>query len=74
MFRKRKGNKAKNIWKQYVQSTEDASLPKLFQLTDQSIKETKQKDVSFKIAYWKDKMAYARIVEAPQEAEDARPE
>ena len=35
MFRKRQGKKEKNVWKQYIQPTEDASLPKLFLLTDQ---------------------------------------
>ena len=41
----------------------DASLPKLFYLVDQSIKETKPRNVQFKIAYWRDKHPYARLVE-----------
>ena len=63
MFRKRRGKKEKNIWKQYIQPTEDPSLPKLFLLADQSIKETVSREVLFKIAYWKEKMPYARLVE-----------
>jgi len=63
MFRKRTGKKEKNIWKQFVQPTEDPSLPKLFILVDQSIKETKPREVSFKIAYWKEKWPYARLVD-----------
>ena len=65
MFRKRQGKKDKNVWKQYVQPLEDSSLPKLFMLVDQSIKETQKKEVYFKIAYWKEKMAYARLVDGP---------
>ena len=63
MFRKRQGKKEKNVWKQYIQPLEDPSLPKLFVLTDQTIKETKKREVYFKIAYWKEKMPYARLVE-----------
>ena len=63
MFRKRQGKKEKNVWKQYIQPTEDPSLPKLFLLTDQSIKETQKREVNFKIAYWKEKMPYAKLVE-----------
>ena len=68
MFRKRQGKKEKNVWKQYVQATEDASLPKLFMLTDQTIKETKAREVNFKVAYWKEKWPYARLVEPGEEA------
>jgi len=63
MFRKRQGKKEKNVWKQYVQPTEDASLPKLFLQADQTIKETQKREVSFKVAYWKEKWPYARLVE-----------
>ena len=63
MFRKRQGKKEKNVWKQYIEQHEDSSLPKLFMLTDQSIKETKKREVNFKISYWKDKMPYARLVD-----------
>ena len=63
MFRKRIGKKENNVWKQVIQPTEDGSLPKLFRLVDSSIKETKPREVHFKIAYWRDKWPYARLVE-----------
>ena len=63
MFRKRQGKKEKNVWKQYIEQHIDSSLPKLYMLTDQSIKETKKREVNFKISYWKDKMPYARLVD-----------
>ena len=67
MFRKRIGKKANNVWKQVIQPTEDGSLPKLFRLVEdeehKKIKEIKLRPVNFRIAYWKDKWPYARIVE-----------
>ena len=46
-----------------IQPIEDASLPRLFMLTDQKIRETKPRDVTFKLAYWKDKWPYGKLVE-----------
>ena len=63
MFRKRVGKKENNVWKQMIQPTEDGSLPKLFRLADSSVKETKPTEVSFTVAYWKDKHPYARLVD-----------
>ena len=63
MKRLRIGKKEKNIWRQIVEPTSEL-LPRRILVNDFKLKETKPKEVTFKLCGWKDKWPLCKLIES----------